>query len=890
MAKREANILVTLRDRASSGLRRLGGVASGLAKSFGLVTAAATAVGTLLGVGFLRGAIRSAGEFDEAMDAVAAVTGAASDELAKLRDTADEAAARTRFTATEAANGLEELARAGLNAQQATAALNPVLDLAAGNAQSVAESAIQVTTSLNAFGLAADQAGRVSDVYTRAAQRSAQTTAQLGEAMTFVAPVARQAGLDIEQTAALIGRLADAGFRGSRGGTALRNALSQLQDPTSSFSRALREAGIQSTNFIEVVEQLAGGGERAEAAIRALGLEAAPAIQALVAGGVPALRELIGELERAGGASQEAAAAMADNLPGALDSLSSALDQARRRLVAPLVERLTTEVQNFAARVRDFTNSGVVDRFASLLVSAFDATKAAVVEFLGQIDFAAAQERIVQFAQNAGQTLREFATDAGSVRARVSQVSDSLARVVGAVGVVVNGLAIAAQSVTGTLVVIVRNFVAILNTVTGGFSESLQRAQLRMDRFLLETGVRLDQLRTNFNESFDRIINGWQRVGDEAETSAARQERAFTETEETARRTAAVIGLTAEELARFREESARNSAALASWDRTLAQTEQTTRQTTVTTAELGNVFTDTTTDLAALGEAAGVTAAQHEDGAARAVTAWLDLGAGLEEVQFRVEELRGTANTLEQLREQAEASTPAFERLQGAIEAAGNTQALELIIGAMNRLQEAGQLTEDQVRALTQAIVEQADALERTDIAADQATDSLSRVGDQAQRTARDVDAISTAAGAAAEETEGFSGSFFGLTLILERWREVGPEARRLVDDFTRALSRGPTTISRFTEQGGRFLREMEERFGPLNDALRDANDQFDRLEDRASTAGDSTLRTEQTIRVIHEVQRDPQGPLVLSEPDIDAIVSRVLAAIERDGARAGAG
>jgi len=173
LATREANILVTLRDRASSGLSRLGGVASGLARAFGLVTAAATAVTAVVGARFFAGAIRSAGEFDEAMSTVGAVTQATAEEMEALRAAADEAGATTRFTATEAANGLEELARSGQNASEAIDTLNPVLQLAAGNNQTVAESAIQVTTALNAFGLASDDAARVSDVFTRAAQRSA---------------------------------------------------------------------------------------------------------------------------------------------------------------------------------------------------------------------------------------------------------------------------------------------------------------------------------------------------------------------------------------------------------------------------------------------------------------------------------------------------------------------------------------------------------------------------------------------------------------------------------------------------------------------------------------------------------------------------------------------
>src|SRR5690554_6937845 len=131
MAKRRAEVEVTLRDRASGALRRIGGAVGGLLRPIGLVTAAAAGLTTFFGGRFLAGAIRSAGEFDEAMSRVGAVTGATTDEMERLRAKADEAGATTRFTATEAANGLEDLSRAGLNATESIAALNPVLDLAA---------------------------------------------------------------------------------------------------------------------------------------------------------------------------------------------------------------------------------------------------------------------------------------------------------------------------------------------------------------------------------------------------------------------------------------------------------------------------------------------------------------------------------------------------------------------------------------------------------------------------------------------------------------------------------------------------------------------------------------------------------------------------------------
>lgn len=529
MAKRRAEVEVTLRDRATAGLKRLSGSFGGLTKAVGLVTAAASALAGIVGARFLVGATRSSGEFAEAMSAVAAVTGASTEELQALRVAADQAGTSTRFTATEAANGLEELARAGQNANQAIATLNPVLNLAAGNQQTVAESAIQVTTALNAFGLEAKEAARVSDVYTRTAQRSAQTTEQLSEAMTFVAPVARQAGLDIEQTAALVGRLADQGFRASLGGTALRNAILQFEDPASSFRRELSSIGIETDNFIEALEGLAEAGSGGEAAIRSLGLRAGPAIQALVAGGAPALQALTQELRNAEGASAEAAAKLEDNLPGALRSLESAYDSARRKLVEPLVDKLTDDVQAFTDLVREFTESDTLSRLQQLLFSTFDAGRTAVTEFINGVDFAEVERSIASFADTAQQKLANFGETVSGFVKGFDTVVGATQIAVGTLRTAFNGLGIL---ISGALDLVVGSFARTaeaVNLVTGGLVGSVSRTadELRLIQqdIRSSTGEFIDAAA----EGNAQIVAGFERIAN-AGQDAGREIKAGTDT------------------------------------------------------------------------------------------------------------------------------------------------------------------------------------------------------------------------------------------------------------------------------------------------------------------------------------------------------------------------
>ena len=131
MAKKKPISLSGCATAPAAGFRKLSGAVGKVAQAAGAVDGRAHRRSAAITGGlFLRGAIRSAGQFDEAMSRVGAVTGATAGELDKLRTAADEASARTRFTAEQAANGLEELSAPDSRQAKASRSLNPVLDLA----------------------------------------------------------------------------------------------------------------------------------------------------------------------------------------------------------------------------------------------------------------------------------------------------------------------------------------------------------------------------------------------------------------------------------------------------------------------------------------------------------------------------------------------------------------------------------------------------------------------------------------------------------------------------------------------------------------------------------------------------------------------------------------
>ena len=358
-------------NSASEDARRLGDETERNVGIFGRAKGAILALGTALGVAFVAGKIKAfftdavagAADFEAQLSTVKAVSGASAEEMEKLRGAAEKMGAETKYNATEAAQGLENLARAGLDANESIEALPSVLALAQGNGIELAEAASYITQAASGMGLAMSESARVADVLAKAAS-SANTDIQgMGQALAYAAPTAASLGLTIEETAAYIGKFADAGIDGSRAGTALNNMMAQFANPASTFKRELSAIGIRTTDFNQAIRELATAGPKGQAAINALGMEAGPAFKALLGQGIGALDELTAKLEKASGFAGEQAAEMGNNLKGAFDELSSAWDAVKQQIGAPILDPLKEKIKELAGVfVQNFNFGALIDK------------------------------------------------------------------------------------------------------------------------------------------------------------------------------------------------------------------------------------------------------------------------------------------------------------------------------------------------------------------------------------------------------------------------------------------------------------------------------------------------------------------------------------------------
>ena len=313
-----------------SGLKATG-------ESLSSVGAALTAGVTAPVVALGASVVKTQMKFQDSMAKVKALSGATGEDFKMLEDTAKKFGESTVFSASECADALGYMALAGWDAQQSADGLPGVLNLAAASSMDLADASDLVTDYLTAFGLEADQAGRMADVLSYAQANSNTTTEMLGEAFKNCAVNAHNAGMTLEETTAILGRFADAGLKGSEGGTALNaiirdmtqkmkngaiqigNTKVQVQDANGNFRKM--------TDIIRDVDKATDGmgdAQRTAALMTTFTADSIKGMGILCNKGADNIEDFTKQLENSDGTAEDMANTLSSTLSGALKQLSSA--------------------------------------------------------------------------------------------------------------------------------------------------------------------------------------------------------------------------------------------------------------------------------------------------------------------------------------------------------------------------------------------------------------------------------------------------------------------------------------------------------------------------------------------------------------------------------------
>lgn len=243
-AKLDAQIgaLKDQQEQAADGANTFGAQS---AAAFGAIQEAIAAAGIVAALKEITDAylecVEIAGDFEEGMSNVEALSGATADEMALLSEKAKELGAATKYTAQESADAMGYMAMAGWNAQEMLAGMDGVINLAAASGEDLAMVSDIVTDNLTAFGLTAADTAHFADVLAAAATSSNTNVSIMGETFKQSASIAGALGYSIEDVAVAVGLMANSGVKGSIAGTALKNTFNGLLEGVTLTASAFGE-------------------------------------------------------------------------------------------------------------------------------------------------------------------------------------------------------------------------------------------------------------------------------------------------------------------------------------------------------------------------------------------------------------------------------------------------------------------------------------------------------------------------------------------------------------------------------------------------------------------------------------------------------------------------
>lgn len=234
IAKSTGNLLKTSFD---SGISQVTIGVGSMIK--GMLGAQAVIAGIQKLTGAIRQGVNTAIDFEAANSKLAAILGTTKGEIKDLTADARRLGEATKYTASEATNLQIELSKLGFSKTEILDMTEGVLKFAQATGAELPEAAALAGAALRMFGADTEETERYVSAMAVATTKSALSFSYLQTAMPIVGPVAKAFNFTIEDTLALLGKLADAGFDASMSATATRNILLNLADGSGKLAQAL---------------------------------------------------------------------------------------------------------------------------------------------------------------------------------------------------------------------------------------------------------------------------------------------------------------------------------------------------------------------------------------------------------------------------------------------------------------------------------------------------------------------------------------------------------------------------------------------------------------------------------------------------------------------------
>lgn len=318
-------------DKTGKRMQKLG---TGLSKSL---------TAPLVGIGVL--GVKTFADFEDGMAKVQAISGATGSEFKALEIDAKKLGETTRFTATQVAQLQLNFSKLGFNPTEILAATAATLDLALATGEDLASSATVAASTLRGFGLEATETQRIVDVMAASFSSSSLDLEKFKTAMATVAPVAKNAGVSLEDATGQLAVLVNAGVDAATAGTGLRNIYLDIAGSGETLEGSLGKIA-NSTNKNATAFKLFG--------------KRGATVAAVLADNYSAAKQFGEQFDNASGSAAKMAAIMDDTLKGSLLRLKSAVEGAFISIgeqLAPAVKGLADSIAGAVGKFSEFSES-----------------------------------------------------------------------------------------------------------------------------------------------------------------------------------------------------------------------------------------------------------------------------------------------------------------------------------------------------------------------------------------------------------------------------------------------------------------------------------------------------------------------------------------------------
>lgn len=240
----------------SAKFKQLGG----MAKAW-IVGVAVASFASLAGV--IARSVKEAAEFEEQFNRVTTVIGESGANTAGMEKDLRHLAANGRTSLKDLSNGLYETISAGVGAADSIKFLDAANRAAIAGNTDVKTSVDGLTSVMNAYGLQASDARKISDSMFIAVRNGKMTFEELSNSIGRVAPLANAANMTMDEMLSIMSAITSTGLKAPEASTGLRGILAAIMKPTEQAREAAKQMGVQfdatalkSQGFIGFMTQL----------------------------------------------------------------------------------------------------------------------------------------------------------------------------------------------------------------------------------------------------------------------------------------------------------------------------------------------------------------------------------------------------------------------------------------------------------------------------------------------------------------------------------------------------------------------------------------------------------------------------------------------------------